>query len=183
MTKRLLLCVLLLASSSLALAATPKETGFYLGAGYGMTMFDDDGAFSGLSFDDTDSGYQVFGGYKFMRFFALEARYSDFGSFSVMSFPFDVTGYSLSAVGILPLGAGNWELFGQLGFGQVDLSLPGESSSNEGVMSGGFGVRYNFTEQWSVGGQINVYVWEDSSIGTTYDLAVSDSSITIQYAF
>ena len=181
--KRLLLCVLLLATSSVALAAKPKDTGFYLGAGYGMTMFDDDGAFRALSFDDSDSGYQAFGGYKFMRLFALEARYSDFGTFSVANTPFDVTAWSLHAVGLWPLGLGDWILFGQLGFGQVDLSLPGQSSSNEGVVSAGFGARYNFTPEWSVGGQMNGYVWDDASVGTTYSLAVSDFSISLQYAF
>ena len=116
--KRCLLGLVILALSSAAFAEPTKDRGGYIGGGLASTEFEDDGLFDGFDFDDTDSGFAIYGGYKFFPYFALEGRYNDFGGFSAVGFlPLEVTALSVHAVGIIPFGSSGWELFGQLGLG------------------------------------------------------------------
>jgi hypothetical protein len=41
--------------------------------------------------DDSDSGSGIFGGYKFFKHMAVEARYNDFGTFTLEGFGVLVT--------------------------------------------------------------------------------------------
>src|SRR5262245_52776426 len=73
--------------------AQADEQGFYLGGAYGQTKIK--GACGDLrseliaigatvgACDDADSGFKLFGGYRFNRHFALEASYLDFGSLTM----------------------------------------------------------------------------------------------------
>ena len=95
-------------------------------------------------FDDSDVGYQVYGGYRFTRFFALEGRLTSLGSFrrdlrtdgnvnvritgdSVVNVPFVQTGrasyhftaITINALGIYPFGGSGFDIYGQLGAGAV----------------------------------------------------------------
>ena len=102
-------------------AAEPKAKGVYLGAGAGTSLFDDDGAIGGV-FNDQDKSLQTFGGYKFFKYLSIEARYADFGSFSDGVDSLETTSASANVVGIIPFGTSGWELFGQLGLGQIDIA-------------------------------------------------------------
>jgi len=94
----------LLASGALALftaAGGAQAAGWYIGIGAGVSGMDDldslsgadlesalgDSGFSatvsGFDTDDSDTGYRVFGGYRFNDYFAFEAFYTDLGSFDV----------------------------------------------------------------------------------------------------
>lgn len=174
--------------SNATLAAPPKENGFYIGGAVGVTELDDDGAFAfnGLSFDDTDASFVLFGGYKFLRYFALEGRVSDLGSYSVgngvesESIGIDVI--SAQAVGIIPFGESGWELFGQLGLGRADIDCTG--CTDETVGSAGVGVRFFPTEHLSVGFQIDAFAYEDDSLASqTFDIGVGTSQLSLQYLF
>jgi hypothetical protein len=103
MTK-VLVGLIFLAVSGVAFAEPAKDRGAYLGAGFAGTTFDDGGAFAGLDFDDSDSGSGIFGGYKFFKHMAVEARYNDFGTFTLEGFGVDVSSLSIHAVGIIPFG-------------------------------------------------------------------------------
>jgi OOP family OmpA-OmpF porin len=93
----------LLACGSLMLAtgASAAERGFYVGGFYGQTKSDLEEApygelawlvyplagyeaslRTGSSFDDTDSGYGFFGGYRLFEHFAIEGGYIDLGKFT-----------------------------------------------------------------------------------------------------
>ena len=102
--KKYLAGFVILALGSAAFAEPAKERGGYIGGGLAATTFDDGGAFAGLDFDDSDSGSGIFGGYKFFKHMAVEARYNDFGTFTLEGFGVDVSSLSIHAVGIIPFG-------------------------------------------------------------------------------
>ena len=182
MFRKTVLTTLLVFSWCVADAAAPAEKGAYIGGAFGSTTLEDDGLFNGLAFDDSDSGFGIFGGYKFFKYLAVEGRYTDFGTFTVEGLGIDASVVSIHAVGIIPFGASGWELFGQLGLGSVDISIPGDSTS-ETVGSAGMGVRYSFTENFSVGVQTDAYAYEEADFGSTYDVGVIQSAITIRLGF
>lgn len=79
-------------------------------------------------FDEGASGWKVFGGFRFFKFFGLEASYIDFGKpedtfedvqigaqILDVDVEMDVTAWDLYAVGVLPLGS-RFELFGKVGY-------------------------------------------------------------------
>ena len=184
MNRQIILTTLLVLSWGVADAAAPAEKGAYIGAGFGSTTLEDDGLFSGLTFDDSDSGFEIFGGYKFFKHLAVEARYADFGTFTVEGLGIDATVVSVHAVGIIPFADSGWELFGQLGTGTVDFSLPGEFSESENAGSAGMGIRYSFTENLSMGLQLDAYAYEEEGDwGETYDIGVVQTAITIRFSF
>ena len=182
MIRQVVLTTLLVLSWGVADAAAPAEKGAYIGGGFGITTLEDDGLFNGLTFDDEDSGFGIFGGYKFFKHLAVEARYSDFGTFTVEGLGIDASVTSVHVVGIIPFADSGWELFGQLGLGTVDISIPGDSSS-ETVGAAGLGVRYSFGENLSVGLQTDAYAYEEVDFGTTYDVGVVQTAITISLSF
>lgn len=69
-----------------------KQDGFYVGAGGGMSFNavvlskgyfqDDTTTYKSDNLSDTDIGYIVYGGYQFNKIIAVEAAYTDYGSFS-----------------------------------------------------------------------------------------------------
>jgi OOP family OmpA-OmpF porin len=183
MYRNFMLAFLLLMFTLPAMAAESKTSGGYIGGGLGMSVFDDDGGFGGSNFDDTDTLAQIVGGYKFNKYFGLEGRYADYGTFTVDGFGFDVSALSVHAVGNIPFGTSGWELFLQAGFGQVSLDIPGYDSSDESAFGGGIGIRYSFTESLSVGVQTDVFVWEENDGFGSYDLSVGGTILSIQYIF
>jgi hypothetical protein len=136
-----------------------------------------------FKFDDEDKSLQVHGGYKIFKHLAVEARYADFGTFSLQSTGFDVTAISIHAVGIIPFGESGWELFGQLGLGTVTFDRTGSGDEDQSVAAGGIGVRYSPTQNFSLSIQTDVYVWEDDSLGPVFDMGVGGTQLALQYIF
>jgi hypothetical protein len=177
-----IIVVLLLGLSGAANAAEPKAKGPYVGALFGISIFDDDGATGGAYLDDQDAAFQVYGGYKFFKHFAIEARYTDFGSFSDGFDNLDISATSLHAVGIIPFGSSGWELFGQLGYGKVTQNVSDyEADDNAGA--GGIGVRWYLNPSFALTAQISVYVWQNDNLGDYYDLSVGANQLGIQFNF
>lgn len=183
MVRKMMLALVLLVFCSIATAEESKPRGGYIGGGIGTSFFDDDGAFAGSSFDDVDSYFQFHFGYKILKHLAVEVRYVDLGTFSLNSFPFDVSATSIHAVGIIPFAESGWELFGQLGFGIVDFDLIGFGRDDEDVFAGGIGVRFSTPQNFSLAIQTDVYVWEDNSFGPIFNVSVGGTQLTFQYIF
>ena len=183
MERKVMLAFVLLVFFSIATAEESKPRGGYIGGGIGISTFDDDGAFAGLRFDDEDNSFQFHGGYKILKHLAVEARYVDLGTFSVNSLAIDVSATSIHAVGIIPFAESGWELFGQLGFGIVDFDLTGLGDEDEDVVAAGIGIRFSTSQNFSLAIQTDVYVWEDNSLGPTFDMAVGGTKLTFQYIF
>jgi len=183
MAKKMMLACMLIVVGGIATAEESKSRGGYIGGGLGISIFDDGGAFAGSSSDDQDTAFQFHGGYKFLKHFAVEARYLDLGTFSVSGLDIDVSATSIHAVGIIPFAESGWELFGQLGLGIVNFDLTGFGDEDEDVFAGGIGIRYSTSQNFSMAIQTDVYVWEDSSLGPTFDLSVGGTQLTFQYIF
>lgn len=94
--------------------------------------------------DDTDTGYKIFGGYSFNKYFAMEVFYADFGRMkedvtaalnvtdgtntlvgtATLGARLDLTGYGVDLVGSYPV-ADRFSLFAKLGYfyHKVDADL------------------------------------------------------------
>jgi hypothetical protein len=133
--------------------------GLYLGAGVGdfSSAVDeinnlDDVDDVGIDFSDSDNATKLFGGWRFNRFVAFQADFTDFGESSGAVSPSvpsvrgtsDVEGFAPSVVGTLPIGP--LELFGRVGvmFYEVDLNLTGgriiDESGEDTVWGGRLGI-------------------------------------------
>lgn len=134
-------------------AAFAENSGWYAGLGVGQSSvdvsggeIDADAAAEGLttttsSVDDNDTAWKVFGGYRLMENFGIEAAYMDYGTItadSTMTAPvagvintdMDTTAWIVDVVGILPVGNG-FELFGKLGVAMWDID-----ASSSGAVGG-----------------------------------------------
>jgi len=133
--------------ASALLASAPAfaadDSGFYVGAGVGNFGLEIDG------FDDSDIGFKVFGGYQFMKYLGAELEYIDGGTAEDFGLKIDVSGFNLSAMGILPVGE-KFNLFAKLGmiFWDADVSGAGRGSDSGEDFSWGVGAGYDFTDQF-----------------------------------
>jgi len=162
------LAVVALLIGSVASAGVVNERGGYVGGALGITEFDDDGAFSGLNFDDKDTSFTIYGGYRFLKYFSLEGRLMNLGSYTVSgigSVDIDTTAATINAVGIIPFGQSGWELHGQLGLGIINLDVEGLDGEDESIGSAGIGIRFTPIRNMSITFQIDAYVWEDDNPG------------------
>ncbi len=133
--KKLAMSLAVLASMALVPAAyADNDNGFYAGAGVGRfnAQIDDvnavDPAIQG--WDEDDTAYKVFGGWRFNKMFALEVAYINLGEPSgevVPGFNLDasVDGFAPYVVATIPLGL--FEVYGRLGYYFYDANLGTES--------------------------------------------------------
>ena len=130
----------LLASAAFAISpAMADDAGFYVGAGVGEFGLEIDG------FDDSDTAFKVFGGYRFIRYLGVELEYIDGGTAEDFGLEVDVSGFNLSLMGILPAGE-NLDLFAKLGMIAWDADAPGIGSDSGEDLSWGIGAGYAFTD-------------------------------------
>lgn len=174
----------------------PVARGFYVGGMGGITELDDDGLFQVTNFDDEDTGFAVFGGYKILKYLAVELRLSDLGDYSVDAgldqLNMEFAAATAHVVGIIPFGTSGWEIFGQVGLGVVtyDIELDNEvggddDSSDEAVGSAGIGVRFHPMPNLALDLQIDAYAWEDdfgAGFGD-YDFGIATTQFGVHYIF
>ena len=161
-------CILSLIAASV-LAATPavaQDTGFYVGAGIGDFGIDVGG------FDGSDVGYKVFGGYRFIDYLALEVEYLDGGTVEDRGFEIDVSGFNLSAVGILPLGE-RFDIFAKLGMIFWDADTNGFGSDSGEDFSWGVGGGFRFTDQFGMQLEYQGFEIEDTDTVDMISLGAS----------
>jgi hypothetical protein len=112
-------CFLLVGADSLAVE---HEQGWYAGGGFGSTNY------SSRKVKDIDSGdlsLSVFGGYTFNRYFGLQGGYSNLGNYSGgegLLKSIDLSAINFTAIGILPLGESDFDLFGRLGLAVLNYT-------------------------------------------------------------
>ncbi len=147
-------------------AVEVKQNGAYAGVALGTTSldnntFDDLGRIPGVQTDDDDTGFQLWGGYKFFNWFAVEGRLAGLGEYTsearegaaFANLKAEAAALTGNAVFILPFGQSGWELYGQVGLGIVsyDLSLSTnafgpvvseDEDGTEAVGTAGAGVRW-----------------------------------------
>jgi hypothetical protein len=182
-----------------------KEKGGYIGAAYGVTQFEDDGArefFGAFDLDDSGQAWQIYGGYRFFKYFAVEGRYTDFGDYTAndnFGFGLEVedqySALTVHAIGIYPFGQSGFDIYGQLGVGAIfyeaeyrETGFPSFSEDDTGgTFSAGVGVRYtppsfqHLTIQLAA--DIYAFETEDVVLDETYNQSLSMVKLGIQYNF
>ena len=115
----------LTATSVQAQARAQESSGFYVGTGigYSVNQLENDNVYSKNGTEKrTDTGFKLYGGYQFNNYWAIEAQYVKIGTYAADTKKLvnndhatvKVSGVSVAAVGILPLGE-SFSLFGKAG--------------------------------------------------------------------
>ena len=116
--------ILGLTMTSAVASAADSEPGFYIGAGLGEATLEIDDT----DFDDGDTAFKLFGGYRFNPYFGIELAYLDGGTAQQTDRDFpatieiETTAVNLSAIVTAPFGD-NFALFGKLGYASLDFEL------------------------------------------------------------
>lgn len=182
--------------------AQGKETGGYVGLGVGQAKAKDaceavSGAGFSSSCDDTATAWKIYGGYKFNRYLAAEAAYTDLGkTTATVTVPAAFGGGSVSnevksnawelvAVGSYPIGTSGFAPYGKAGFyrgeskgsGSVvvagtTVSASAKETNNDFTF--GLGVRYDFLRNFGVRAE-----WQRYNADTDIDVF----SVGFQYNF
>lgn len=149
--------------------------------------------------DDRDTGYKLFGGYRFNRYFSLEGGYFDLGKFGftastiplgTLTGNIKIKGANLDLVGSLPLGerlsafaragvarAEARDTFTGTGLVRVLNPNPRKSDTNAKF---GLGLQYAFTESLSLRTEVERYRINDA-VGNKGDIDLA--SIGLIYRF
>jgi hypothetical protein len=180
----------LLMSWGLALAGEGYKRGTYLGGALGTTQLNDDGALYGLSYDNQDSGAELWGGYRFLSWFAVEGKYAYLGQYTISN-GFGSTNakaYALTvnAVFILPFGQSDWDMYGQLGLGSLAYNFNSSSGTNDGSQTtgtAGFGVRWTPISTMTLSLGIDAYAWQEDGYYQSYNPSIAITKLGVQYNF
>ncbi|HEY5602726.1 MAG TPA: outer membrane beta-barrel protein [Gammaproteobacteria bacterium] len=118
-------------TSAILMSSAHADSGFYLGASAGNASISGQPDTS-IDFDSDDTGYKVFGGFKF-ALLAIEASYVDFGKPEQNNINVELSGYDL--FGILNIGIGPIDLFGKVGVfaWDSDALVSGNSVNKDGT--------------------------------------------------
>jgi hypothetical protein len=134
-----------------AMAQDDNTEGLYVGAGYGDFSAEieelDDIPDTVLDFDEDESAFKVFAGWRFNKFLAIQGDYYDFGdstaALNELPLAARTDGIAPSIVGTLPIGF--VELFARAGIVYYDLEVNLDldnvidESGNDPVYSAGIG--------------------------------------------
>jgi OmpA-OmpF porin, OOP family len=154
-----LLAVAGMAVSSVSMAQATQDRGWYAGVSMGQSEIKDGctGVAPGISCDDKDTAWKIFGGYQLNRNFSAELGYSNLGeakaSAGGVNASVEATAWDLVGVGSFPV-TNQFSVYGKLGVYRAET----EGRSNVGVsadetnsgLTYGFGVRYDFTRNLGV---------------------------------
>jgi OmpA-OmpF porin, OOP family len=167
-----------------------KLTSSLLGSGFATTS---------ISNSESDTGYKLFGGYKFNKNFALEGGYFDLGDFGftattvpagTLGGKIRLKGLNLDAVGILPI-SGKFSAFGRAGLnfaeakdsfsgtGLVTVLNPNPSKRDTNYKLG-LGLQYDFNESVGMRAEAERYRINDA-VGSKGDVDLL--SVGLVYRF
>jgi OOP family OmpA-OmpF porin len=150
-----------------SLAALAQERGAYLGGALGQSKFkewcDVSGAPAGFvlnACEDTDTGWKLFGGYRFNRYVAIEGTYANWGKVTATvggstNISAEQQSMGVAAVGSLELGP-QFSVFGKLGLLMTEQEIKRSTATQTTTVEGdetelhyGLGVKYRFTAKWA----------------------------------
>ena len=134
--KRLVLWLTaLVLGTGLTVANADENQGFFVGAGLGQFNVEVDNLDEAQDlvsdFDEEDTSWKIFAGWRFAPFFAVELDYIDFGGPSTQGTKFEVAGFAPYLVGTLPLGI--FELSARVGYYFYDVDVNFDASQIEDV--------------------------------------------------
>ena len=167
--KKLLLVGLLL---MMAAAAFPSQAhaGFIFGAGVGSNTVNID-----ENFDESDLGWKAFAGFRFIKFFGVEAQYFD-TSLDNDDFEVDLADFGVFGVGALPVGD-HFEFTGKVGYhlwdvDLEDVNLDESASDSDWDFGYGVGAAVIFGEHFGFRVEYEIFEVED-----TDDVTMASASI------
>jgi hypothetical protein len=196
-----------------------KERGGYIGAAYGATSFEDDGFYDSyndgfdvinLDLDEDGQAWQIYGGYRFMKYFAVEGRYTGFGDYKANADGFlsgignfsgedkiEFSSLTAHALGIYPFGQSGFDIYGQLGLGtmvydrKTTVSIAQGSGSVKDddsslTLSAGVGVRYTPPKFQHLTVQLayDTYAFQvEDEFDEEYNMNLSMAKLGVQYNF
>jgi OmpA-OmpF porin, OOP family len=166
MKKMLVLSVMVIASTGVSQQLLAQVRGPFVGASIGQSTVRADCA-AGNTCERSDTAFSAFVGHQIDKFAAIEAGYTDLGKFTSTgpgsSARAAVKGFEVSGIGSMPFGA-RFSLIGRVGVYRWNLdqdsSGPGGSlsQSKSGTdLTFGFGMRFNFTNNFSMRVQYQRY--------------------------
>jgi OOP family OmpA-OmpF porin len=191
--------------------ATAQDSGWYLGANVGQSKAKIDdvriinglvgGGFTTTSITDrnSDTGFKVFGGYQFNRYFSFEAGYFDLGKFgfTALTLPtgsltgdIKLKGINFDAVVSLPLSE-RFSLFGRVGAnqaeakdtfsgtGMVNVLNPNPTAREVNLKFGG-GLQLDFTKSFGMRAEIERYRINDA-VGNKGDIDLVSVGLLIKF--
>lgn len=173
-SKKILAAAALAACSAFAQAA---PVGPYIGGAFGFTMLNVDCS-AGVTCDDSDVGYKLYGGYNFTPMFGVEVDYIDFGAATWDSAYFGTKYLELSSSLFGVAGVVNWDFGKQwagaakLGLGQVTVDSSGllaNGSQSNTKIYGGFDVSYAINPKFKLRAG-----WDFSVVDYTYPGGASE---------
>jgi len=184
----------LVAASALSVPAYAADDGWYLVGSVGQTKFKDANDFAPpITFDDTDTGFRLGGGYMFNKNFGVEGSYVDLGKAKVkspagISGDFKASGFAVVALGVLPINP-QWSVHARLGL--IDATakatasaggLSASDSSTDVKTTYGVGGAFHLNKEWSIHLDYDIYskLGDDS---TTGESTVNMFSLGVMYKF
>lgn len=139
----------LLGAASMAFAfPASAQTPFYAGASLGQSKLNIE-CDAGLSCDDSDTGFRIFGGYSFNRNVAAELGYQDLGKAKLSgpggSDELAATAFDLTGVFSWPFTNSGFSVFGRAGLynGKLELSGVDNGSKTTTGLTFGLGAGYD----------------------------------------
>src|SRR2546421_1345522 len=152
-----LAATVVLPSIAMAQMSRPTLSSAYIGAGVGQAKAKDGctGVGGGVSCDDEDTAFRLFGGYQVNRNFAAELGYADLGKVKAtagaVNADIKASAWDLSAIGSFPV-ANQFSLFGRLGLFVSEAKLGGTSSGKKTTngLTFGLGAQYDFNRNIGV---------------------------------
>lgn len=160
MKRNVLMTIVLMAAVAVPVGAA--ENGFYVGGGLGVSSLDVrdfNPDYADLRFEQEDFGFKLFGGYRVLKYFAVEAGYTDFGNVkmweggnldSYQESNIDVTMWSGYAVGLIPVSE-KVDLFGKVGYASwnvdnrvIDVDETEDRSTSGSDPAWGLGINLRF---------------------------------------
>ncbi len=174
--------MLSICAAAMSFSAAIAAADGYVGASIGSAGVDDPQG----GVDDSDTGFKLFGGYRFNENWAVEGFYADFGEPEGTPFGIpvstEITGFGAQIVGAFPV-SDQVELFGKFGFisWEEDFTVGGfGTSSDDGEdLTYGIGVTFNVSEQVSIRGEWEFYDIADAAGDIDVDLL----SVGFEFSF
>lgn len=156
---RKLFAAALLALISFSTSSMAQDSGWYGGLGLGMSEIKgacDGIAGPGISCDEKDTAFKIFGGYQVNQNFAVEIGYTDLGEATASfagfgSVSIAASGFEALAVGIAPINQ-QWSMYGKVGFFRWDVDttdgtgLVGSASASGTDLTYGVGINYKLSK-------------------------------------
>ena len=162
--------------------AFAQDAGFFVGGSVGQSDIDDEittGLIDSGTVDGKDTAFKIFGGYMFNRHFGVEAAYIDAGEVSysgtfsgvpVTGGTVELSAFNVSVLGNFPVNE-QFSVFGKIGLFSWEAEandttggMPFSADDDGTDVSFGVGVAYNFTRNFGLRAEYELFKTDDADV-------------------